>query len=89
VTCSSDQTGSIFDISRQQEGTTPQLMQTLDQHKQEMGLGLLFLCRFKLFLTAISDQTARLFNLRSGDVVKQHIGHNSAVTCGALNDSSS
>ena len=38
-------------------------------------------------VTASSDQIARLWNLRSGDVVRQYHGHESAVTCVALNDS--
>ncbi|KAL7565520.1 hypothetical protein ACA910_012254 [Epithemia clementina (nom. ined.)] len=38
-------------------------------------------------VTASSDQVARLWNLRSGDVVRQYHGHESAVTCVALNDS--
>ena len=39
-------------------------------------------------VTASSDRVARLWNLRSGDVVRQYHGHLSAVTCVALNDSS-
>ena len=38
-------------------------------------------------VTASSDQIARLWNLRSGEVVRQYHGHESAVTCVALNDS--
>lgn len=39
-------------------------------------------------VTASSDSTARLWNLRDGAVVRQYHGHQSAVTCVALNDSS-
>jgi target of rapamycin complex subunit LST8 len=39
-------------------------------------------------VTASSDHVARLWNLRTGDVVRQYHGHQSAVTCVALNDSS-
>jgi len=39
-------------------------------------------------VTASSDHIARLWNLRTGDVVRQYHGHQSAVTCVALNDSS-
>ncbi|CAB9514425.1 Target of rapamycin complex subunit LST8 [Seminavis robusta] len=39
-------------------------------------------------VTASSDNIARLWNLRTGDVVRQYHGHQSAVTCVALNDSS-
>jgi WD40 repeat protein len=39
-------------------------------------------------VTASSDRVARLWNLRTGDVVRHYSGHLSAVTCVALNDSS-
>jgi target of rapamycin complex subunit LST8 len=39
-------------------------------------------------VTASSDRVARLWNLRTGDVVRHYCGHLSAVTCVALNDSS-
>jgi G protein beta subunit-like protein len=39
-------------------------------------------------VTASSDKTARLWNLRTGDIVRIYHGHQSAVTCVALNDSS-
>lgn len=39
-------------------------------------------------VTASSDHVSRLWNLRTGDVVRQYHGHQSAVTCVALNDSS-
>ena len=39
-------------------------------------------------VTASSDATARLWNLRTGDVVRKYDGHQGAVTCVALNDSS-
>jgi G protein beta subunit-like protein len=39
-------------------------------------------------VTASSDATARLWNLRTGDVVRQYHGHQNALTCVALNDSS-
>jgi len=38
-------------------------------------------------VTASSDHCARLFNLRTGEVVRQYTGHTNAVTCVALNDS--
>jgi G protein beta subunit-like protein len=37
-------------------------------------------------VTASSDSTARLWNLRTGEVVRQYHGHQSAVTCVALED---
>ena len=39
-------------------------------------------------VTASSDHIARLWNLRTGDVVRKYHGHSSTVTCVALNDSS-
>ena len=39
-------------------------------------------------VTSSSDHIARLWNLRTGTVVRQYHGHQSAVTCVALNDSS-
>jgi len=39
-------------------------------------------------VTASSDHIARLWNLRTGEVVRKYHGHQSAVTCVALNDSS-
>jgi G protein beta subunit-like protein len=89
VTCSSDQSARIFDITRHgNQGFTPQLTQKLDQHKKWVW-DCVFSADSSYLVTASSDQTARLFNLRSGDVVRQYIGHQSSVTCVALNDSSS
>lgn len=39
-------------------------------------------------VTASSDSSARLWNLRSNEVIRQYSGHHGAVTCVALNDSS-
>lgn len=38
-------------------------------------------------VSASSDQSAKLWDLRSGDVIRNYLGHNLAVTCVALNDS--
>jgi G protein beta subunit-like protein len=37
-------------------------------------------------LSASSDQSAKLWDLRTGEVVRNYVGHNLAVTCVALND---
>eukprot|EP01038_Epipyxis_sp_PR26KG_P012793 gene12793-17151_t len=37
-------------------------------------------------LSASSDQSAKLWDLRNGDVIRNYSGHNLAVTCVALND---
>lgn len=39
-------------------------------------------------VTASSDHVARLWNLNTGGVVREYHGHQSAITCVALNDSS-
>jgi G protein beta subunit-like protein len=39
-------------------------------------------------VTASSDASARLWNLRTNEVIRQYSGHHGAVTCVALNDSS-
>jgi len=39
-------------------------------------------------VTASSDYSSRLWNLRTGEVVRQYSGHAGPVTCVALNDSS-
>ena len=84
VTCSSDQSARIWDI---QGNGTPKLSQTLVQHDKWVW-DCVFSADSSYLVTASSDHSARLFNLRSGDVVRQY-GHQSAVTCVALNDSSS
>lgn len=37
-------------------------------------------------VSASSDQSAKLWDLRTGEVVRNFAGHNLAVTCVALND---
>jgi G protein beta subunit-like protein len=37
-------------------------------------------------VSASSDQSAKLWNLQTGDVIRNYIGHSLAVTCIALND---
>jgi G protein beta subunit-like protein len=96
VTCSSDQTARIYDIARPRDrdpsagysNFTPKLIQSLSQHNKWVW-DCVFSADSSYLVTASSDHSARLFNLRSGEVVKQYTGHQSAVTCVALNDSSS
>lgn len=40
-------------------------------------------------VTACSDHHPRLWDLRTGDLVRTYQGHNLAVTCVALNDAAS
>lgn len=54
----------------------------------ELSFAAAFCADSSYLVTASSDSTARLWNLRTGDVVRQYHGHQSAVTCVALNDSS-
>jgi G protein beta subunit-like protein len=39
-------------------------------------------------VTVSSDQSGKLWDLRTSEVVRNYTGHNLAVTCVALNDSS-
>jgi len=39
-------------------------------------------------VSASSDQSAKLWDLRTGEVARHYSAHNLAVTCVALNDSS-
>lgn len=95
VTCSSDQTAKIFDITRNDDVDangkpvpfTPTLSLTLAQHNKWVW-DAVFSADSSYLVTASSDHVARLFNLRTGEVVRKYEGHQYAVTCVALNDSS-
>jgi len=100
VTCSSDQTARLFDISRggsssssstnichPNEEFRPTVTQTLSQHTKWVW-DAVFSADSSYLVTASSDHSAKLWNLRSGEVVRQYTGHQHAVTCVALNDSS-
>jgi len=99
VTCSSDQTARLFDISRGGGGSSstgichsneefrPTVTQTLSQHTKWVW-DAVFSADSSYLVTASSDHSAKLWNLRSGEVVRQYTGHQHAVTCVALNDSS-
>ena len=94
VTTGSDGTAKLWDT------TTWELTQTLHANQNNNGnIGkntsnttkwvwdAAFCADSSYLMTASSDHVARLWNLRTGDVVRQY-GHQSAVTCVALNDSS-
>ena len=84
VTTSSDGTAKLFDT------TTWELASTLRCQKWVWDAA--FCADSSYLVTASSDHVARLWgnlhhNLRTADVVKEYHGHQSAVTCVALNDS--
>lgn len=39
-----------------------------------------------LLLLASSDNVARLWNVNSGEVIREYVGHQKAVTCVAFRD---
>jgi G protein beta subunit-like protein len=80
VTTGSDGLAKLWDT------TTWDLTQTLQNEKWVWDAA--FCADSSYLVTASSDHVARLWNLRTGDVVRQYHGHQSAVTCVALNDSS-
>lgn len=80
-TTGSDGSARLFDT------TTWELAQNLEKHTKWVW-DAAFCADSSYLVTASSDKTARLWNLRTGDVVRQYHGHQSAVTCVALNDSS-
>jgi len=65
----------------------PSLSQTLRQHTSWVW-DAVFSADSSYLVTASSDHSARLWNLRTGEVVRQYNGHQTTVTCVALNDSS-
>lgn len=65
----------------------PSLSQTLAQHTKWVW-DAVFSADSSYLVTASSDHTARLWNLRTGEAVRRYIGHQSSVTCVALNDNS-
>lgn len=67
--------------------TTWELSQNLQAHSKWVW-DAAFCADSSYLVTASSDASARLWNLRTGDVVRQYHGHQGAVTCVALNDSS-
>lgn len=62
-------------------------VRTLRRH-QRWVWDAVFSADSSYLVTASSDHWARLWNLGTGEVVRQYAGHQGAVTCVALNDSS-
>ena len=94
VTTASDGTAKLFDT------TTWELTQTLvdlidnnnnndnnTMNSTPWVWNAAFCADSSYLVTASSDHVARLWSLRTGDTVRQYHGHQSAVTCVALNDS--
>mmetsp|Transcript_15124 Transcript_15124/g.32831 ORF Transcript_15124/g.32831 Transcript_15124/m.32831 type:complete len:320 (+) Transcript_15124:187-1146(+) len=81
VTTSSDKTARLFDT------TTWQLTQTLSQHKKWVW-DAVFSADSSYLVTASSDKSSLLWNLRTSTPVREYTDHDYAVTCVALNDSS-
>jgi G protein beta subunit-like protein len=80
-TTGSDGSAKLWDT------TTWELSQNLQEHSKWVW-DAAFCADSSYLVTASSDSTARLWNLRTGEVVRQYHGHQSAITCVALNDSS-
>ena len=66
---------------------TWELSQNLQEHTKWVW-DAAFCADSSYLVTASSDYVARLWNLRTGKLVQQYLGHQLAVTCVALNDSS-
>ena len=81
VTTASDGTAKLWDTA------TWELSSTL-QAGNKWVWDAAFCADSGYLVTASSDNTARLFNLGTARVVQEYYGHQSAVTCVALNDSS-
>ena len=81
VTTSSDRTARLWDT------TSWDLTSTLAQHNKWVW-DAVFSADSSYLVTASSDHSARLWNLRTSEVVRTYTGHQTAVTCVALNDSS-
>lgn len=90
VTTGSDGLAKLWDT------TTWELTKTLDNNNGNNGSSInnkwvwdaAFCADSSYLVTASSDHVARLWNLRNNTVVRKYHGHQSAVTCVALNDSS-
>jgi len=80
-TTGSDGTAKLWDT------TTWELSHDLRDHTKWVW-DAAFCADSSYVVTASSDSTARLWNLRTSEVVRQYNGHQNAVTCVALNDSS-
>ena len=79
ATTSADKTIKLWDSD------TLNLVSTLNRHQRWV-----WDCTFSVdslyLLSASSDQSAKLWDLSNGEVIRNYVGHNLAVTCVALND---
>lgn len=82
ATCSADATVKIWSTSRYEFA----LEKTLVGH-QRWVWDAAFSADSAYLVTASSDHVARLWELSSGETVRQYNGHVKAVVCCALNDS--
>ncbi|CAM9337556.1 unnamed protein product [Phaeothamnion confervicola] len=82
VTTSSDKTAKVWNV-----GGNWELDKTLASH-QRWVWDAVFSADSSYLVTASSDHSAKLWELRSGEVIRNYVGHSNAVTCVALNDSS-
>ena len=55
-------------------------------HHQRWVWDAVFSADSSYLVSASSDQTAKLWDLRSGEVIRNYMGHSLAVTCVDLND---
>ena len=83
---SSPEGGGVGVSSSSMRGV-PKVSQILGHHKRWVW-DAVFSADSSYLVTACSDYWARLWNLQTGEVVREYIGHRSTVTCVALNDSS-
>ncbi len=87
ATTSADKTVKIwYNQSSEQSNNNWMLEKTLVHH-QKWVWDAVFSADSVLLVTASSDQSSKLWDLRNGDVIRNYVGHNLAVTCVALNDS--
>ncbi len=56
-------------------------------HHQRWVWDAVFSADSSYMVSASSDQSAKLWDLHKGEVIRNYLGHNLAVTCVALNDS--
>lgn len=83
ATCSADATVKIWSTSRYEFA----LEKTLVGH-QRWVWDAAFSADSAYLVTASSDHVARLWELASGETVRQYNGHHRAAVCVALNDAS-